>query len=97
MYLLLKSSNPYSTSFVFTISLIIGAVRYSTLSFLSSFQTSVAISKAVSWEAPVSSTKVLAIFAMSNGSILSLEERTFKVVFAKYLLAASESTSSKHS
>ena len=72
-----------------TISRIIGAVRYSTLSFLSSFQTSVAISKAVSCEAPVSSIKVLAIFASSKGSILSLEVLTFKVILARYLLAAS--------
>ena len=89
MYLLLKSSNPYSTNFVLTISRIIGAVKYSTFSFFSSFHTSEAIWKAVSWLAPVSSVNVFAILDKSNGSILSLEVRTFKVVFAKYLFAAS--------
>ena len=80
-----------------TISLIIGAVKYSTFNFLSSFQVSVAISKAVSWLAPVSSIKVFAILDKSNASIVSLEVRTFNWVLAKYLLAISGSMSSKHS
>ncbi len=92
VYLFLRVSRPCSMSLVFTTSLIIGAVRYSTFSFLSSFHTSDAISSATSGEAPASLIRFSSIFFWSKVSILSLEVLTLSLLAARYLSARSSST-----